>query len=94
MNKLVDALPVDEETKQALREMWEEYIRIRPVMDEVRRYVTELINAYAEGVIGDTELEQELEFLRKWGYDDYELELIREIARRRRIRRLARYGGP
>ena len=94
VNKLVDALPVDEETKQALREMWEEYIRIRPVMDEVRRYVTELINAYAEGVIGDTELEQELEFLRKWGYDDYELELIREIARRRRIRRLARYGGP
>lgn len=94
VNKLIESLPVDDETKQLLKEMWEEYIRIRPVSGELSRFVTELISDYAEGIIDDAQLEQDLEFLKKWGYDDYEIELIREIAKRRRMRRSARYGGP
>jgi len=84
--KMIDALPVDQPTKEFLKKMWEEYIRVRPVYDEVRRYITELISDYAEGVIGDDELKQELEALKDWGLDDYEIQFYMWLAQRRRVR--------
>jgi len=84
--KMIDALPVDPQTKEFLKKMWEEYIRVRPVYDEVRRYITELINDYANGLMTDEELKNELEALKDWGLDDYEIQFYIWLAQRRRVR--------
>ena len=84
--KMIDALPVDQPTKEFIKKMWEEYIRIRPVYDEVRRYVTELISDYAEGIMTDEELVNELNALKDWGLDDYEIQFYIWLAQRRRVR--------
>ena len=88
--KMIDALPVDQQTKEFLKKMWEEYIRVRPVYDEVRRYVTELISDYADGLMTDEELKQELEALKDWGLDDYEIQFYMWLAQRRRVRYVVR----
>ncbi|RLG58933.1 hypothetical protein DRN86_05005, partial [Candidatus Geothermarchaeota archaeon] len=46
INKMIDALPIDDETKNTLKEMWKQYIRVRPVYSEVKMYITQLINLY------------------------------------------------
>ncbi|RLC73746.1 MAG: hypothetical protein DRI26_00210 [Chloroflexi bacterium] len=84
--EMIDALPVDDRTKEFLKAMWEEYVRIKPVYDEVRRYVTELLSDYAEGVIDRATLEKELEDLKAWGLDDYEIEFYLMLAEKRRRR--------
>ena len=88
--KMIDALPVDPQTKEFIKKMWEEFIRIKPVHDEVKRYITELISDYAAGVIDDNTLKQELEQLKQWGLDDYEIQFYIWLAKRRRIRYEAR----
>ncbi len=88
--KMIDALPTDPQTKEFLKKMWEEYIRVRPVYDEVRRYITELLSDYANGVITREQLEAELEELKAWGIDDYEVQFYLWLAEKRRIRYLAR----
>jgi len=95
INKMIDALPIEEQTKQLLKEMWEQYIRVRPIYDEVRKYVTELINDFVEDVITQTEFEQELEALKKWGLDDYEIMFYKAIAgmkKARYLKRKQKYG--
>ena len=84
--KMIDALPVDQQTKEFLKKMWEEYIRVKPVYDEVKRYITELISDYANGLMTDDELRSELEALKDWGIDDYEIQFYMWLAQRRRIR--------
>jgi len=84
--KRIDSLPVDRETKELIRTMWEEYIRIRPVYGEVTRYITELINDYARGVITRDDLERELDELRQWGIDEYEKQFYLWLAEKRRKR--------
>jgi len=86
--KMVDALPIDDETKATIKRMWEEYIRIRPVKDEVSKYITDLINAYVDGTITQQLLESELEALKEWGLDDYEIQFYKAIAALRRARKL------
>ena len=90
---MIDELPIDDQTKELLKTMWEEYIRIRPVYDEVRRYVTELINDYANGVIDDTTLVQELNDLKQWGLDDYEIQFYIWLAQKRRLRYILTRGA-
>jgi hypothetical protein len=90
VERMIDALPTDPNTKEFLKAMWREYVKVRPVYDEVRRYITELISDYAEGIINDVELRQELEALKEWGIDDYEIEFYIWLAKRRRQRYLAR----
>jgi len=92
VHAMIDELPIDDQSKQLLKTMWEEYIRIRPVYDEVRRYVTELINDYANGVIDDNTLVQELNDLKQWGLDDYEIQFYIWLAQKRRLRVLATRG--
>jgi len=95
IDKMIDALPIEEQTKQMLKEMWEQYIRVRPIYDEVRKYVTELINDFVEDVITQTEFEQELEALKKWGLDDYEIMFYKAIAgmkKARYLKRKQKYG--
>jgi len=92
VHAMIDELPIDDQTKQLLKTMWDEYIRIRPVYDEVRRYVTELINDYANGVIDDNTLVQELNDLKQWGLDDYEIQFYIWLAQKRRLRVLATRG--
>jgi len=88
--KMIDALPVDSRTKEFIKKMWEEYIRVKPVYDEVRRYVTELLNDYAYGVIAFDELKKELEALKEWGLDDYEIQFYLWLATRKRERQIKR----
>jgi len=66
--------------------MWEDYIRIRPVYDEVEREVTELINDYASGALTWEEFNTLLEELKDWGIDEWEADAIRFIAMMRRRR--------
>jgi len=84
--KMIDALPVDQDTKAVLKAMWEEYIRIKPVSGEVSRYITELISDYANGVIDKATLETELNELKAWGLDDMEIEFLLKLAERRKAR--------
>jgi len=92
VQQMIDALPVDTATKNLLKKMWEEFIRNRPVYDEVRRYITELISDYAEGVIDRATLERELNELKKWGVDDYEIKFYLWLAEKRKVRRALRYA--
>jgi hypothetical protein len=88
--KLIDALPVDENTKKLLKEMWREYIMSYQAYPEIRSYMTELVNAYADGVIDDRGLEDELGYLRKIGVPELRLAFAKRTAMLRRARRLAR----
>ncbi|RLI87531.1 MAG: hypothetical protein DRP01_01610 [Archaeoglobales archaeon] len=88
--KMIDALPVDEETKNVLKAMWEQFIRLKPIMDEVRRYITELLSDFASGIITEEEFVKELEALKEWGLDDYEIMFYKAIGGMRRARYLAR----
>jgi hypothetical protein len=88
--KLIDALPVDENTKKLLKEMWREYIMSYQAYPEIRSYMTELINAYADGVLDDRGLEEEFNYLRKIGVPELRLAFVKRTAQLRRARRLAR----
>jgi len=90
LNKMIDALPIDTETKNLLKTMWEQFIRLRPVMNEVRRYITELLADFAEEVITEEEFVSELEALKEWGLDDYEIMFYKAIGGLRRARYLRR----
>lgn len=90
VKKRIDALPIPEEDKRFLYELWEDYIRIRPVYDEVRREITELINDYANGIITWEQFETLLNELKAWGLDDYEIDAYKFIAMARRARYMAR----
>jgi hypothetical protein len=88
--RLIDALPVGNATKELLKQMWREYIMSYQAYPEIRSYMTELINAYADGVLDDTGLEEELNYLRKIGVPELRLALVKRTAMLRRARRLAR----
>jgi hypothetical protein len=91
--RLIDVLPVDQNTKQLLKEMWKEYIMSYQAYPEIRSYMTELINAYAYGVLDDKGLDQELDYLRKLGVPEMRLALVKRTAQLRRARVAARYGS-
>ena len=96
LEKMIDALPIEDEQKQVIKTMWEQFIRLKPIMDEVRKYITELINDFVEDVITQEEFEQELEALREYGLDDYEIMFYKSIAgmkKARYLKRRAMYGG-
>jgi phage-related protein len=88
--KLIDALPVDNATKELLKQMWKEYIIGTQVHLEVRSYIGELVAAYGDGVIDDATLDRELEYLKKLGVPEARLALVKRQAQLRRARRLAR----
>ena len=70
--------------------MWKEYITSYQAYPEIRSYMTELINAYAYGILDDKGLEQELDYLRKLGVPELRLALVRRTAMLRRARVMAR----
>jgi phage-related protein len=86
--KMIDAMPIDDATKGVLKKMWEQFIRIRPVRDEVTTYVRDVVNLYVAGLMTYDDLRKELEWLRQWGLDDYEIEFWLKIAEARRARKL------
>ncbi|MEM2284565.1 MAG: hypothetical protein QXL29_08190, partial [Zestosphaera sp.] len=88
----IDAMPVDAATKNTLKAMWEQFIRVRPVYDEVRRYVTELITDFVEDVITEADFINELNALKEWGLGDDEIMFYKAIAGMRKARRLKRRG--
>jgi phage-related protein len=87
--KLIDALPTDNNTKAVLKEMWKQYITAYQANEEIRSYMDELINAYAHGVLDDSGLEAELDYLRKLGVPELRLALVRRTAYLRRARTAA-----
>jgi hypothetical protein len=86
ISKLVDVLPIDQNTKELIKQMWKEYIMSYQAYPEIRSYMTELINAYAHGVLDDAGLDQELDYLRKLGVPESRLALVRRTAMLRRVR--------
>ena len=86
--EMISALPLSEQEKQELKEMYEQYIRVRPVISEVRMYIRDLINLYVDELIDDNTLSSELEALKKWGLDDYEIMFYKAIAALRKARKL------
>jgi phage-related protein len=86
VSKLIDALPVDNNTKELLKQMWKEYIIGYQAYPEIRSYITELINAYAYGILDDAGLEQEFNYLRKLGVPEMRLALAKRTAQLRRNR--------
>ncbi|MEM1538758.1 MAG: hypothetical protein QW651_08110, partial [Candidatus Nezhaarchaeales archaeon] len=92
LHKMIDAMPVDAATKNTLKAMWEQFIRVRPVYDEVRRYVTELITDFVEDVITEADFINELNALKEWGLGDDEIMFYKAIAGMRKARRLKRRG--
>mgnify|MGYP000568940849 CR=1 FL=1 len=86
VKKRIDALPIEQEAKEFLYKLWEDYIRIRPVYDEVEREVTELITDYARGALTWEQFNTLLEELKDWGIDEWEADAIRFLAMMRRRR--------
>jgi len=93
ISKLVDALPIDQNTKELIKQMWKEYIMSYQAYPEIRSYMTELINAYAYGVLDDAGLDQELDYLRKLGVPETRLALVKRTAMLRRARVMAMQGS-
>jgi phage-related protein len=91
--KLIEALPVDNATKDMLKQMWRDFIIGTQVHLEARSYIGELVAAYGDGVIDDATLDKELEYLRKLGVPEARLVLVKRQAMLRRARRLARFRG-
>jgi hypothetical protein len=88
--KMIDALPIDQATKELLKQMWKEYITTYQTSAEIRTYMNEIINAYAYGVLDRNELENELNNLRKMGVPELRISLVRRTAELRRARIVAR----
>jgi len=88
LNAMIDALPLSDDEKRKLKTMWEEYIRNRPVKSEAKMYITQLINAYVDGIISDTDFDRELQSMKKWGFSDTELQFYKQIATVRKARKL------
>jgi hypothetical protein len=88
LNAMIDALPLSDDEKRKLKTMWEEYIRNRPVKSEAKMYITQLINAYVDGIISDTDFDRELQNMKKWGFSDTELQFYKQIAIVRKARKL------
>jgi len=84
--KIVDALPVDNATKDLIKTMWKQYITHYQNYPEIRSYVTELVTSYAYGVIDDITFEKELQYLKQLGVPEMTLALIRRRAQLRRLR--------
>jgi phage-related protein len=91
--KLIEALPVDNTTKDMLKQMWRDFIIGTQVHLEARSYIGELVAAYGDGVIDDATLDKELEYLKKLGVPEARLALVKRQAVLRRARRRARLGG-
>jgi phage-related protein len=87
--KIVDALPVDSQTKDLIKTMWKQYITHYQNYPEIRTYVTELVTSYAYGVIDDATFERELQYLKQLGVPEMTLALIRRRAQLRRLRVIA-----
>jgi hypothetical protein len=85
--KMIDALPVADDTKNILKEMWEQFIRLKPVKDEVTKYVTELVTFYQDGLLSDIDFSNELNALKEWGLDDYEIMFYQAIGSMRKARK-------
>jgi 5'-deoxynucleotidase YfbR-like HD superfamily hydrolase len=85
---MIDALPLSDTEKKELKEMWEEYIRCRPVKAEAKTYVTQLINLYVEGLITKDAFNKELDKMKEWGFSDDELTFYKAQADLRRARKL------
>jgi hypothetical protein len=83
---MIDALPVDDKTKDFLKQLWKEYISNLQADSEIDMYRTELISSYAYGTLDDKGLDQELDYLRKLGVPEMRLALIKRIAQLRRAR--------
>jgi len=88
--RLIDALPVDQASKELLKQMWKEYIASYQAAPEISGYLSELVTAYGEGVVDDAGLEQELGYIRKFGVPETRLALAKRRAQLRRARVLAR----
>jgi phage-related protein len=85
---MIDALPLPDAEKRDLKTMWEEYIRCRPVKEEAKLYVTQLINLYVDGLISDADFRRELQEMSKWGFSKDELMFYEAQAVLRRARKL------
>jgi len=88
LQAMIDSLPITAEEKDSLKKMWEEYIRNRPVKSEARTYLTQVINAYVEGLISKADFEKELAWIKQWGFSDTEIDFYRKIADVRLARKL------
>jgi len=88
LEKMIDALPIDKATKDVLKEMWRQYIRVRPIYSEVKTYVRDVVNLYVEGLITKDDLRKELEALKEWGLSDDEIMFWLKIADLRKARKL------
>jgi len=84
--KVIDALPMDNATKEAVKTMWKQYIIHYQNYPEIRAYVTELVTSYAYGIIDDQTFEKELQYLKQLGVPDMTIALIRRRAQLRRLR--------
>jgi len=91
--EMIGALPIDDAEKNKLKKMWEQYIRVRPIYDEVKRYVTDLINAVVDGTISEQTFASELDSLKEWGLGDDEIMFYKAMAGLRKARKLKIYLG-
>jgi phage-related protein len=88
LQAMIEALPLPDPEKAELKQMWEEYIRNRPVKAEAKTYVTQLINLFVDGLISEDAFVKELDEMKKWGFSDDEIMFYKAQAALRRARKL------
>ncbi|MEM2260004.1 MAG: hypothetical protein QXY65_02940 [Candidatus Methanomethylicaceae archaeon] len=88
VKEMIDALPLPDADKNELKAMWEEYIKNRPVKEEAKLYITQLINLFVEGLITEDLFVKELEAMKEWGFSDNEIMFYKAQAGLRKARKL------
>jgi len=80
--KVLDKTGVPQEE----REYWVKYVLRKPIMDEVRRLVTELLTDYAQGKLTDADWNMFMSKIKEYGYTQEEIDILTTIAKLRRER--------
>jgi len=83
LDDILRARGLDAEKYKAQIEYYKKLIKSRKLWRRVSMYITELVNAYAYGVIDEATLCKGLEPLKTYGLDDLEIDLIVKTAQLR-----------
>jgi len=83
-SKLKDKVYENENIPSDVRTYWDKYLKVKPVSDEVKSYISELVTVYAAGKIDKTYLTNELNSLKDYGLTDEEINFILKRAELRR----------
>jgi hypothetical protein len=74
---VVERVLEEHNVPEEFRDLWRQYIRVKPVKSDFRSLITVAIRAFRVNVLTREDLEKILDEARKFGFTDIEIELLR-----------------